>query len=501
MSNQFKKVVYRNETNFFEEDNGYVEIRTRERGTHLAYYDPTNAYISNPGMGIQGYAYSDHMHIGYTAEEWSATESTAPKEWDLNVFKKMIELKEIDNVYIRVEWKDIQKEKGKLFLPPSWEALMEAVQEKGTRWSFRIMNSSPHGTSKSSVPEFLENKLKMISYYHGFNFGGYPDPKLYPAYTEEYFKWWGEMLHLLGDKYDNSPFLEFGDVSGFGMWGEGHHGVRLTPEDSFHNYQVHTPEEMDRAVGKLIDAHLEAFPKTPAVISMHLTEYESGLKALREGKLWLRRDSFMSNFSTIETQNVLEVGSGNGMVWETIMPGCVYPTNGQVPESHFLRLPQRWADMGCHYGAVGFNPWDAVHTKEHYPAIYSELQNKIGYRLRPAIIFRKSMDNGPEEIVIGMKNDGGIAPPGIVTIHAELPDSKVCSVSLPEGKPAPGPMELYRISLPDNISEWGPESLLKLSLGLKIKGKSHKVRWAVSENGTAGPEQLEIPLYRISQRH
>jgi len=47
-----------------------LKLDKKERNIHIAYFDPAKGHIPNPGMGINVFAFSDHMHIGYTREEW-----------------------------------------------------------------------------------------------------------------------------------------------------------------------------------------------------------------------------------------------------------------------------------------------------------------------------------------------------------------------------------------------------------------------------------------------
>ena len=82
--------------------------------TKLAFFDPAEGHVPNPGMGIIAFAYSDHMHVGYTMQEWKATESNPPMQLKRETFNKMIAIPYADNIYIRMEWRDIQKEKGKV---------------------------------------------------------------------------------------------------------------------------------------------------------------------------------------------------------------------------------------------------------------------------------------------------------------------------------------------------------------------------------------------------
>ena len=126
--------------------------RADESSTHLAYFDPAEGPVTNPGMGVNGYVYSDHMHVGYAPGEWNRTQGLPPMPLDRATFDRMMRLPYVDNLYIRFEWREVQKQKGKLELPEAWKWLLETSDKFGKRWSFRIMNCSPHSMAENGLP-------------------------------------------------------------------------------------------------------------------------------------------------------------------------------------------------------------------------------------------------------------------------------------------------------------------------------------------------------------
>lgn len=52
-------------------------MAAKERAIHLDYFDPAVGKVPNPGMGVQGYVYSDHMRFGYT---WAEIQPSVPHE-------------------------------------------------------------------------------------------------------------------------------------------------------------------------------------------------------------------------------------------------------------------------------------------------------------------------------------------------------------------------------------------------------------------------------------
>jgi hypothetical protein len=180
--------------------------RADEAARHLAYFDPAEGPVPNPGMGVNAYVFSDHMHVGYTGGEWNRTQGLPPLPLDRATFTRMMELPYVDNLYLRFEWRDVQKQRGKLELPEAWKWVLDAADKNGKRWSFRIMNCSPHSMAENGLPEFLHGRLKMIPYWHGDNVPG-PRPKYFPEYSDEYLNWWGECVSLLGAEFDKHSLL------------------------------------------------------------------------------------------------------------------------------------------------------------------------------------------------------------------------------------------------------------------------------------------------------
>ena len=467
--------------------------RADESSIHLAYFDPAEGPVTNPGMGVNGYVYSDHMHVGYAPGEWNRTQGLPPMPLDRATFDRMMRLPYVDNLYIRFEWREVQKQKGKLELPEAWKWLLETSDKFGKRWSFRIMNCSPHSMAENGLPEFLQGRLKMIPYWHADNVPG-PRPKFFPEYSAEYLNWWGEFVALLGEEFDNHPLLEYVDISGYGFWGEMHHFARYKPDGPVINYQPGSPERVEAIVERLIHDHLEAFPKTPAALGLHTADYVAGQRAFEQGLCWPRRDSFMSNFSTSETRLAQGLKPGSAMIWETILPFIRDQAGKQNPGKEVEPIPQRYFDIGANFVAVGFNPWDTLWAHEHRPDIYEMLEQNIGYRIRPSIVWRRRIANGKDEIALGLRNDGCSNPPGQLTIQARFPGGNENSIVLPIGEPTPGAMKIYTLSLIADTDKNSTDNWIELSLKIQIKGKKFPVQWAVKNGQTEDPFILKIHL-------
>jgi hypothetical protein len=251
---------------------------------HLAFFEPTADAVSNPGMGVCCYGFSDHMYV-------PAAGVHEIREMDRDTFERMGALPHCDHIYLRVEWRDVQTAPGRLTVPPVWEWTLEAAETHGKPWAFRVMPICPHSLHPRSTPDFLQDTLRFAPYPN--RAGEYADPttKFFPVYDDAYLGAWRELLFLLAERFDAHPLLEFVDISGYGKWGEWHH----LPETDYEG-ERHAP-----VVRRLVDDHLDAFPETPAVMlltpSPHRWKDEIILYAIERG-CGLRRDSFHPLFTT-----------------------------------------------------------------------------------------------------------------------------------------------------------------------------------------------------------
>ena len=475
--------------------NDEFKLDKKERNIHIAYFDPAKGYISNPGMGINVFAFSDHMHIGYTHEEWKKTESMPHLPIDKKLIDKIEHHPYADNIYIRMEWRDVQKNKGKLEFRKEWHWIHDMIERSEKRWSFRIMNCSPHSESAYSIPDFLIGKLKVRPYSHT-GIVKKPQPKHHSVYDEDYLKWWSEMLHLLGDKYDNHQLLEYGDISGLGFWGEGHWWAG----SDYNNFSLDL-ERLDYLQDTLINDHLQAFPNTPGVMNLHYAYVGmAGKNAIKKG-IWLRRDSLSShNFSPFEYHLIQNLNPGAAMVWEVIMPMASREVkkSDRIANKRFDQYPQRYFDFGSSFATVGFNPWDAFWALENCHDVYENLANHLGYRIRPGIIWRRQVDHQSDHIILGLVNNGCASAPGTFQITAQFSDKEKSAVTLDAGSPKPGERALLvPIELPRRIQGTKETMNIKLTINLKIRNKVRPVKWAVAQNGKTGVNALEFPLYPL----
>lgn len=441
--------------------------------TQIAYFKKYTGHIHNPGMGIISMAVSDHMVQGYTESDRAEADRKPPFSLTRNMLQEVTTLPYIDNIYIRVGWKDVQQEKGKITLSPDFEMALEEAEKAGKSWGFRVMQCSPSNPDKHLIPKFLEDRLPMVPMEDDGTYG--PKPKLMPACTEEYLKYWEEMMFLLGEELDGDASLEYADVSGFGYWGEGHHS------------ELSSREEEDAFIAKLLECHDRAFVKTPMVMNLHLSEYYmSGQNYLEKGA-WTRRDSYYEWFNPAQAQDGRSRRKDAAMIFETIMPGLVTADNEDSAfRHHFLDTADSMCDYGANYATVGFNPMDTLYAAHMVPQVFTPFSERLGYRLRPSIIW-KYTEEEKDYLALGMVNDGCANPPGEVTFLAES-EGKTAEKAVNGGIFGEG-MVLVKVPLPA-----GHSNRVRLRMKLKMKGKEYPARFAAEIGIGEAPLELHLNL-------
>lgn len=458
----------------------------QKKSTQIAYFQPFQGHIHAPEMGIICMAVSDHMITGYTKE----ARDKADREPTFTLTQKMLDevtsLPFIDNLYIRVGWDDVQKEKGKLCLSREFQMAVETARKTGKSWGLRIMQCSPSNPRRNLVPEFLQDKLTMKSYYCGNRYG--QKPRQLPLYTDEYLKYWSEMLHLLGDAFDSDPLFEYADISGFGYWGEGHHGgTQDTPDGPGYDFIPDPPEREEEVISRLIQSHLDAFPKTPAVLNLVWSHYKAGRAAIADGA-WVRRDSFYQWLEAEELQNGLARRPDAAWIYETVETGILMEDSSDPAfRKRFWDTPGKMADVGAAYGIVGFNPLDTLYAAHMMPELFRPFSERIGYRIRPSVVWRVDHADGTQALALGMINDGCANPPGTVILEAQRGTYKTRQAYAAEC--FDGRMHLLELPLPA-----GSEDTVTLRMYLKTGEKERSAPFAADTGSPEAPDALTIHL-------
>jgi len=475
-----------------EQDQGWFTIFTTMA---------SRKHIRNFGTGL----------VGYTCEEnGPALTVQCGKETLEQAVEKMASLPFVDVLYIRCDWRDVQSSPGELELSPVWEATFDAAKRHNLGVAFRIQLSSPNiQPQKLSMPDFLHGKVPIVNIGHkstehnsGFDF-------YEPRYdSPEFQKAFAELNGLLAARFGDHPQLEYMDLMMYGFWGEGHTNDIPGP---FPDYLT-----AEKTFVHMTRLQMDVWKKTPLAVNMQPDISSVGNRqvqdmAVRAG-CWLRSDSLaMDEPIQIEELShrpawlatVLEDGENRHYVLpeyiaeqqsclsklpasmlafvgqdSEIQPTDDYPHRIGGPMARPYRESAGFhaLDIGTNYFGLWTEADNIRRYYEKYPDSLQAMEQRLGYRVRPSLIWqRKRYDT--MELILGIVNDGVAGVPGVLGIYAETPDGSKLGGNLDAGQPHAGQIRLASIILPKSMD--GQHIVLRAEL--ETKGVRRPVRWACYE--------------------
>jgi hypothetical protein len=467
---------------------------------------PSREHIRNFGAGF----------VGYTWEEnGPALPVQCGQEKLEDAVEKMASLPFADVLYIRCDWRDVQTSPGKLDLPPVWEATFDAAKRHNLGVGFRIQLSSPNiQPQKLSLPDFLKDKVPVVNIGHkskahrvDFDFyePRYDSPEFQKAFTE--------LNQLLAERFGDNPQLEFMDLMMYGFWGEGHTNDIPNP---FPDYLT-----AERTFVHMTELQIEAWKKTPLVVNTQPDISNVGNRqvqdlAVRSG-CWLRSDSLIMD-EPIQIEElghrppwiatVLEDGGNRHYVLPEFVaeekaclsklspnmlrfvgrddekqPADDYPQSVGGPMDRPYRESAGYhaLDIGTNYFGLWTEPDNVRRYYEKYPDSLHAMEQRLGYRVRPSLVWqRKRYDT--MELIVGIVNDGVAGVPGVLGVYAETADGKVkVGGNLDAGQPYPGKLRQASLILPKGMD--GQQ--INLRPELEVKGVRRPIRWACHEKTNA----------------
>ena len=479
---------------------------------------PSREHIRNFGTGF----------VGYTWEEnGPALPVQCKQEMLEQAVEKMASLPFTDVLYIRCDWRDVQTSPGKLQLAPVWEATWDAAKRHNLGVGFRIQLSSPNiQPQKLSLPDFLKDKVPVVNIGHkskahrvDFDFyePRYDSPEFQKAFTE--------LNELLAARFDGDPHLEFMDLMMYGFWGEGHTNDIPNP---FPDYLT-----AERTFVHMTQLQIDAWKKTPLVVNTQPDISNVGNRqvqdlAVRAG-CWLRSDSLIMD-EPIQIEElghrppwiatVLEDGGNRhymlsefaaeehaclsklsptmlrfvGRDNET-QSGDDYPNRpgGRMESPYRESVGYHALDIGTNYFGLWTEPDNVRRYYDKYPDSLRAMEQRLGYRVRPSLIWqRKRYDT--MELIVGIVNDGVAGVPGVLGVYAETLDGRVkVGGNLDAGQPHAGKLRQASIILPKGLE--GQQ--LNLRAELEVKGVRRRVDWACHQK-TNPDGSLTIRLKKAS---
>jgi hypothetical protein len=456
-------------------------------------------HIRNFGAGLVGYTWEENgPALGVQCGRETLEQSV----------EKMASLPFVDVLYIRCDWRDVQTGPGKLTLSPVWDITFDAAKRHNLGVGFRIQLSSPNiQPQKLSMPDFLQDKVPIVNIGHkskehqaGFDFRE-------PRYdSPEFQKAFAELNDLLAAKFGDNLLLEYMDLMMYGFWGEGHTNDIPGPFPDFLT--------AEKTFLRMTQVQIDTWKKIPLAVNTQPDISNSGNRqvqdlAVRSG-CWLRSDSLIMD-EPIQIEElahrppwlatVLEDGANRHYVLsdyadeeqaclnklpanmlafvghdKEVQPTDDYPhrIGGPITRPYRESAGFHALDIGTSYFGLWTEADNIRRYYEKYPDSLRAMEQRLGYRVRPSLIWqRKRYDT--MELILGIVNDGVAGVPGVLGIYAESMDGSVrLGGNLDAGQPYAGQFRQASIMLPKGMD--GQQ--IKLRAELEVKGVKRTVRWA-----------------------
>jgi hypothetical protein len=416
--------------------------------------------------------------VGYTWEE--SGPSLAARRGAETVeqhVEKLSSLPFVDVLYIRCDWRDVQRRPGKLDLHPIWKLTFDAAKRRGLRVAFRVQLSNPEiQPLKIAMPDFLHDRVPLAK-IGKLRRNGKEFDALEPRYEHpEFQKAFRELNELLAAEFDSNPLVEWMDLMQYGFWGESHTSDLPHP---FPNYLT-----AEKTFVNMTRQQLEIWKRTPLAVNTQPDISNVGNRevldlAVRAG-CWLRSDSVLVEepMQIEELSNrpawlpvVMEDGYNRDYDVSTIQVDAAGVNLRENCMEHVL-------DMGANYWALWTEAGNLARFNEKYPNGFRALQQRMGYRVRPAWIWQRKR-YGTAEVIVGFANRGVAGVPGVLRVTLESLDAKFrLSGSLDAGHPYAGKIRQASFILPSGMDGQ------KIILRGEIEGKAgvrHPIRWACAQ--------------------
>ncbi|MFO7447668.1 MAG: hypothetical protein R6W90_14980 [Ignavibacteriaceae bacterium] len=427
---------------------------------------PSDKILQNFGMGLTVYISGD---IGPPNIKGEKLEKS---------IEDLVKIPFVQKLYIRPNWRDIQRRSGKLDFPDYWKITFELAKQYNKRIGFRIMTENPD-IPELGVPDFLFDKIPYTN-LKGTWTNSSSDIRnkkehKFPRYDHpEYQKAFTELNELLAAELNGNPQIEYMDTFMYGFWGEGHSWP-------FEGNPFPDNVTAEKTFVKMFDTQLKYWTKTPLATNTQPDFSRVGNSELVDRTVrsnnWLRTDTiFIENMQIESLSNrppwvaaISEVGMGTLERHEKEMYDGVGYNDNII--SHVM-------DVGANYWSV-WN-WHNIAARnildyyEKYPAAIDNLVRKIGYRVRPSWIWSFDRDGNPG-LIMGFVNDGIAGVPGVLRITVFSDDGSVNeSGCLDPGYPKPTGVRQAMFTLPKGTDWKG----LKVKAELEVKSVRYPVEWA-----------------------
>ena len=442
--------------------------------------------VRNYGLGLVGYSWE---------EGGPSLAAREGKETLEKHIENLSNLPFVDVLYIRCDWRDVQKQPGRLDLHPVFKLTLDAAKRRNLRMAFRIQMSNTEGQpTRLALPDFLQKQVPLVKIGKTYNSEfQYVEPRYdHPAFQNA-FK---ELNGLLAAEFDGNPLMEFVDLMMYGFWGEGHTSNLPNP---FPDYLT-----AERTFVDMTRLQLELWKKVPLAVNTQPDISSVGntrvLDMCVRAGCWLRSDSIVIE-EPIQIEQL-----ANRPPWLAVVMEDGYYRQYKVDPSYLpldgagINVLEKWMlhalDLGSNYWSLWTESSNLARYNERYPKGFETLRKRIGYRVRPSWVWQRKR-YGTNELIVAFANDGVAGVPGILRIFVESMDGKnIISGSLDAGHPHGGKLRQASFILPKGLD--GKQ--IKMRAELETKGGIRRpVRWASAQQPNVDGS-LTIELLRNDDR-
>ena len=438
---------------------------------------PSKEIVSNYGMGLIVYLSDDTGPLN------------VPGQTQEQTLEDLVKLPFVQKVYLRPNWREIQKQPGRLDFPSWWKIAFDLARRYDKRIGFRVQLENPD-VPDPGMPDFLVNKVPYVKLKGEWKGNSaetrYKKDNRVPRYDHPaYQAAFRELNGLLAAEFNGHPQIEFMDTMMYGFWGEGH--TWPYEGNPFPSQLI-----AEQTWAAMFEMQLEHWTKVPLATNTqpdfsNVGNAELVDRTMRTGN-WLRTDTIFIENTQIEALSyrppwaaaICEVGftTGDPKQLQIDEDGITY--NEQII-SHV-------ADVGVNYLSVwSWHNQSARSITSYYEKFsgpVDEIARQIGYRIRPSFIWTFKRD-GANGLVLGLANDGIAPVPGVLRVTVLSEDNKIrVSGCVDAGYPKPTGVHQAMLMLPAGV----PWEGLRLKAELEVKGVRYPVRWAcrqkVNSDGT-----------------
>jgi hypothetical protein len=461
----------------------------------VLFTTPSEKPLRNPGLGL----------VGYTWEEGGPSVAVREGRQTLeDHVEKMASLPFVDVLYIRCDWRNVQKQPGRLDLDPVWDLTIAAAKRHGLRVAFRIQSSNTvFQPQQLALPEFLREKVPMVKIgpmgKHGGSSlsGGATGYWVEPRYDHpEYQKALAELNRLLAERFDGDPLIEWVDMMHVGFWGEGHFGGYPSP---FPDRAV-----AQRTLDQMVHMQLVTWKKTPLAMNTQPDISDTGnreaIESAVRGGAWVRSDSIIVE----EPIQIEELANRPPWLAAILEDGYfrAYDTSKLTIDAAGVNELENYMlhvlDLKANYWSLWTESEHLANYNERFPRGFQRLRTNMGYRLRPSWVWQRKR-SGTSELVIAISNRGVAGVPGVLWLQVAAPDGSFkLRGSLDPGYPHGGGIRLGSFMLPS-----GYAGKVNLSAEIEMRpGVLRSLAWAceqpVNDDGSISIEvkKMDDPKWR-----